>query len=829
MASLPLPTLLHDSLLSRAHHRPPPSPPPPPPTSRLAAARHPSTPSPSPHADELLRSYAAALQGCAASRALRRGQALHARLLRSGPPPDAFLHASLLNMYCKCGRLSTDARRVFDGMPHRDVVAWTAMISAHAAAGDAGSALALFAEMGKEGVVPNGFALAAALKACAVGSDSGFTPQVHVQAVKLQGLVDPYVGSSLVEAYVSCGEVDVAERVLLELPVRSDVSWNALLNEYARDGDYTKVMMVFDKLVESGDEISKYTLPSVLKCCMELGLAKSGQAVHGLVIKRGLETDSVLNNCLIEMYSKCLSAEEAYEVFARIDEPDVMHCSAMISCFDRHDMAPEAFDVFMQMSDMGVKPNQYIFVGIAIAASKTGDMNLCCSVHAQIVKSGFSRTKGVCDAIVTMYVKAGAVQDAILAFDLMHGPDITSWNTLLSGFYSGDNCEHGLRIFKKMVCEGVLANTYTYIGILRCCASLMDLRFGCQVHACILKSGLQIDHDVSRMLLDMYVQAGCSKNARLIFDQLKERDVFSWTIIMSTYAKTDEGEKAIECFRSMLQENKRPNDATLATSLSVCSDLACLGSGLQLHSYTIKSGWNSSVVSGALLDMYVKCGNITDAGFIFDESDTHDLVEWNTIICGYAHHGHGYKALEAFQEMIDEGKVPDEITFIGVLSACSHAGLLDEGRSYFKLLSNVYGITPTLEHYACMVDILAKAGKLAEAESIIIEMPLTPDASLWKTIMGACRIHRNIEIAERAAEKMFELQPDDISSSILLSNIYADLKRWNDVAKLRSMLVDRGVKKEPGCSWIEINGKIHMLLYLFVSISHVHRVEALKS
>uniref|UniRef100_J3L1M1 Pentacotripeptide-repeat region of PRORP domain-containing protein n=2 Tax=Oryza brachyantha TaxID=4533 RepID=J3L1M1_ORYBR len=714
-------------------------------------------------------------------------------------------------MYCKCGRLS-DARSVFDGMPHRDVVAWTAMISAHTAAGDAGSALELFAGMGEQRVVPNEFALAAALRACTVGSDLGFTPQVHAQAVKLESLLDPYVASSLVEAYVSCGEVDVAERALLDSPARSAVSWNALLNEHARHGEYTRVMLVFDKLVESGDEISKYTLPTVLKCCTELGLAKSGQAVHGLVIKRGPETDSIVNNCLIEMYSKCQSADDAYEVFVRIDEPDVVHCSAMISCFDRHDMVPEAFDIFIQMSDMGVEPNQYIFVGIAIVASRTGDLNLCRSVHACIVKSGFSRTKGVCDAIVSMYVKAGAVQDSVLAFDLMHGPDITSWNTLLSGFYSGNNGEHGLAIFKQLICEGVLANKYTYVGILRCCTSLMNLRFGCQVHACVLKSGFQRDDDISRMLLDMYVQAGCFTNARLVFDQLKERDVFSWTVFMSTYGKTDEGEKAIECFRSMLQENKRPNDATLATSLSVCSDLACLGSGLQLHSYTIKSGWSSSVVSSALVDMYVKCGNIRDAEMLFDESDTHDLVEWNTIICGYAHHGRGYKALEAFQEMIDEGKVPDEITFVGVLSACSHAGLLDEGRRYFKLLSSVYGITPTLEHYACMVDILAKAGKLTEAEFLINDMPLIPDASLWKTILAACRIHGNVEVAERAAEKLFEIQPDDISSCILLSNIYADLKMWNDVAKVRSMLVDCGVKKEPGCSWIEINGKIHVFL-----------------
>ncbi|KAL6615511.1 hypothetical protein ACP70R_037781 [Stipagrostis hirtigluma subsp. patula] len=807
MASFPPPLLLHNTLpshLSTPLSLPVTSPVP---LARLAAVSSP------PHADaEELRSRAAALQDCATRRALRRGQALHARLLRSGLQPDAFLHGTLLNMYCKCGRLA-DARRVFDGMPHRDVVAWTSMMSGHTAEGDADEALSLFARMGTEGEAYNGFALAAALKACTVASDLEFTRQVHSQTVKLQqDLYDPYVGSSLVEAYVSSGEVDMAERALLGLPVRSDVSWNALLNGYARHGDYRKVMLVIEKLVASGDEISKYTLPTVLKCCMELGLAKSGQAVHALVIKRGLETDSVLSSCLIEMYAKCLSAEDAYKVFGRIDEPDVVHCSGMISCFDQYGMAWEAFELFVQMVDWGVEPNQYTLVGIAAVASKTSDLNLCRSIHAHILKSGFAMIKVVGDAILNMYVKVGAAQDAMVALDFIHEPDTLSWNTLLSAFYSGSDCEQGLTIFKKMMCEGVLANKYTFVGILRCCTSLMDLRYGCQVHACVLKSGMGRDTDISRILVDMYAQSGCFASARLVFDRLKETDVFSWAVIMSGFAKTDEGEKVIECFRSMLQENIKPNDATLAISLSVCSDLALLGCGLQLHSWAIKSGWNNSVVSSALVDMYVKCGSITDAEMLFYEPETRDQIAWNTIICGYSHHGHAYKALEAFQVMIDEGNRPDKITFVGVLSACTHEGLLDEGRKYFKLMSSIYGITPALEHYACMVDLLAKAGKLPEAESLIEQMPLAPDASLWRTILGACRIHRNIEIAERAAAKLFEIDPDDISSCILLSNIYADLRRWSDVTRLRNMLLDRGVKKEPGCSWIEINGQIHVFL-----------------
>ncbi|KAF0892513.1 hypothetical protein E2562_016818 [Oryza meyeriana var. granulata] len=333
MASLPLPTLLHhDPLRSRSHHRPPPLPPPlaSPLPSRLAAA-HPSAPSPSPYADERLR--AEELRSYAA--------ALHARLLLSGLRPDAFLHDSLLNMYCKCGRLAA-ARSVFDGMPHRDVVSWTAMISAHTAEGDASSAHELFAEMGEQGVVPNGFTLAAVMKASAVGSDLGFTPQVHAQAVKLQGLLDPYVASSLVEAYVSSGEVDVAERTLLDWPVRSDVSWNALLNEYARVGDYTKVMQVFDKLVESGDEISKYTLPTVL----------SGLQLHSYTIKSGWNS-AVVSSALVDMYVKCGNIRDAEMLFDESNTHDLVEWNTIICGYAHHGRGYKALEAFQEMIDEG--------------------------------------------------------------------------------------------------------------------------------------------------------------------------------------------------------------------------------------------------------------------------------------------------------------------------------------------------------------------------------------------------------------------------------------------------------------------------------------------
>ncbi|XP_073006627.1 pentatricopeptide repeat-containing protein At2g33680-like [Typha latifolia] len=761
--------------------------------------------------DDTLKNYAISLKEWTSRGSLISGKAIHARLLRTGVEPDTFLYDCLLNMYSKCGTISY-ARRLFDEMPDRDVVGWTAMIAGYTTENDEKEGLRLFVEMHREGIRPNGFAFAAGLKACSVCLDLDLAKQVHGEAIKMQLLSDSYVGSSLVEVYMKCGEMGLAEKVFFSLRERNSVCWNALFSGYSEMGDKRGVIMLFQKLMESETRPSKYNFPMVIKCFAELGFARHARVVHGLLVKIGLEIDSVLGSSLIDMYSKCESVEDAWKVFVTITEPDVVVCSVMISCYDRQDMILEAFELFVNMGSLGIKPNQYIFVAIASAVSKICDQRLCGSLHACILKSGFMMDREVSNAILNMYMKTGAVKDGCKFFDAILSRDLVSWNTLLSGFHNKSCCEQGLIFFNQMVTENFVPNKYTYVSILRSCTSQIASSYGAQVHARILKHNLEGDSHVGKALLDMYANCGNFTSASLIFAGLKERDVFSWTLVISGCAKADQGEQAIIYYREMQREGVSPNESTLASCLRACSNLAALSCGLQFHSWVIKSGLRNAFVSSALVDMYVKCGSIMDAEIVFYGSTLRDEVSWNTIICGYSNHGYWVKALEAFEQMVDEGKKPDETTFLGVLTACSRAGLLSEAQQYFNSLSQVYGMNPTIEHSACMIDILAKAGKLDEAESFIKQMRVKPDASVWRAILGACRMHGNVELAERAAGKLFELESHLDSTCILLSNVYAALGRWSDVSRVRKMLSSHKVKKEPGCSWIEVNGQVHVFL-----------------
>ncbi|KAK1267308.1 Pentatricopeptide repeat-containing protein [Acorus gramineus] len=727
---------------------------------------------------------------------------------------DSHLWDSFINMYVKCGSFFY-ARKLFDVMPRRDVVAWTALIAGSVREMGGKDGLFLFSDMRRESVCPNGFVLSAVLKACAACLDRRFTSQVHAEVIKLGFLCDLFVGSGLVDAYSKCGEVGLAKRVFFDMPDHNSVSLNALLNGYASSGDEREVLELFRVITESEVRLSKFTLSTVLKCCGSLGAMKEGRVVHGLAIKIGLELDMVLSSCLVDMYSKCGDSDSANGVFERIRRPDVVLWTSMISCFDRGRRFWEACKLFMNMCSMGIMPNEFTLATVVSSASELGDLVFGKSVHGYILKQGFEKDNSVANSLIMMYMSFGAVEDGCKAFDALDDQDTISWNALLSGFHNGEgNSKDGRKIFVKMLDRGFKPNKYTFISVLRSCTSLGAVDFGSQIHTHIVKNDIQRDEFVTTALIDMYAKCNSLQSAVLIFEKLNLRDVFAWTVIISGYTQTDKGEDALKCFRRMHHEGIKPNEFTFASCLSACSSISSLETGRQIHSRAIKAGLShDAFVESALVDMYTKCGCLEDAEVVFGISAwSRDLVLWNTMICGYSHHGYGEKSLATFQNLIDKGVKPDEVTFVGVLSACSHAGLIDDGWRHFNSLRDVYGITPTIVHHACMVDLLGRVGDLNHMEQFLTEMNVVPDALIWQTVLGACRVHGNIKLAERAADKLLELDPHMDSAYILLSNIYALKGRWHDVARVRRSMTHQGVKKEPGCSWIEVDGDVHVFV-----------------
>jgi pentatricopeptide repeat protein len=310
-----------------------------------------------------------------------------------------------------------------------------------------------------------------------------------------------------------------------------------------------------------------------------------------------------------------------------------------------------------------------------------------------------------------------------------------------------------------------------------------------------------------------YSQSGNVGEALNLFEKAPSRDVISWNTMISTYAQSGCFDEAFSLYKKMLPAGVKPNATTFASIIPACANSAALQQGRCVHDDIIRSGVESRVfVGSALVDMYAKCGSIEDARQVFDQMPERNVVSWTAMIVGYAINGYGKEALKLFEEMQQTDAKPNNITFVGILSACCHAGLVDDGLRYFDSMSRHYNITPSVDHYCCIVDLLGRKGRLDEAEDFVLKMPIKPDAAIWVSLLGASRVHKNMELGERVAKHLVDVDPNNSSHYVLLSNIYAEADRWDDKEKVRKLMSERKVIKTPGQSWIEVNNKVNFFL-----------------
>ncbi|KAK9288849.1 hypothetical protein L1049_017315 [Liquidambar formosana] len=344
-------------------------------------------------------------------------------------------------------------------------------------------------------------------------------------------------------------------------------------------------------------------------------------------------------------------------------------------------------------------------------------------------------------------------------------------------------------------------------------AAIPCLHIGKEIHGHIIRTGLDSDAVVWSALSDMYGKCGSIEEARHIFDKTVDRDVVSWTAMIGRYFEEKRSEEGFALFMNLIRSGIRPNEFTFAGVLNACADHAAEGLGKQVHGYMTRIGFDPfSFAASALVHMYSKCGNIETAKMVLKGMPYPDLVSWTSLISGCAQHGQPEEALQFFELLLKSGSQPDQITFVGVLFACTHAGLVDKGLEYFYSIKEKHGLTYTANHYACIIDLLARSGRFKEAEDIIDEMPIKPDKFLWASLLSGCRIHGNLELATQAAEALFEIEPENPATYITLANIYATAGMWDEVAKIRKTMDDRGVVKKPGLSWIEIKREVHVFL-----------------
>lgn len=430
-------------------------------------------------------------------------------------------------------------------------------------------------------------------------------------------------------------------------------------------------------------------------------------------------------------------------------------------------------------------------------------------IHAQIIKTGFDQHVYVVGRIISFHSvsEQGSMDYASSVFHEMQWPDGFLFNTMIRGFGRTNRTEEAFSMYQRMRNKGKPADNFTFCFLLKICGQSTAVELGEQLHCCILKNGLESHVFVRNTLIHMYGLFKDMSTARKLFEEMPNAtDLVSWNTLLDGYVHCAQYEEAQAMFLRMQRSSEfRPDEATFVVVLSACSELGNLDFGTWVHSVIGSSILDQSIsVSNSLIDMYAKCGTIDKALQVFENMKDRNTVSWNSMILGLAMHGHSGEALQLFDRMLGCGKPynePNDITFLGVLCACSHGGLVDQGRRYFDSMQRDYGISPTVRHFGCMVDLLGRAGLVREAYELIRNMPMESNAVVWRTLLGACRLHGDLKLGEIAKKHLAQLEPDHSSDFVLLSHMYAGKDQWNDVFYLREAMKGGGVQKpQPGNS-----------------------------
>ncbi|XAR65332.1 hypothetical protein NMG60_11009417 [Bertholletia excelsa] len=613
---------------------------------------------------------------------------------------------------------------------------------------------------------------------------------------------------------------------------------------------------------------------SLLKVCCETHNQVQAKTLHCLILKSVINPETFLWNNLVNTYSKLGNLQYAryvfdqiprrnpfswntillaysksghisgmQEIFNRMPRRDGVSWNLVISGYASHGLFVESFKVYRQMFQDGIANlNRITFSTLLILSSNQGSADLGRQIHGQITKLGFESYVFVGTSLVNMYFKAelifdaqrvfeelpernvvayntmimgllrcGMVEESTHLFCSMPEKDSVSWTTMITGLAQNGLEMEAMQVFRNMRSQGLIIDQFTFGSILAASGALLALKEGKQIHAYIIRTDFLDNVFVGSALVDMYSKCRSMKYAETVFKRMTFKNVVSWTAMVVGYGQNGYSEEAVQVFCEMQRSGIVPDDFTLGSVISSCANLASLEEGAQFHCQALVSGLISFLtVSNALVTLYGKCGSIEESHRLFNEMNFRDEVSWTALVSGYAQFGKANETIDLFEKMLAHGLKPDEVTFVGVLSACSRAGIVEQGCHYFDSMVKEHGIVPIQGHYTCMIDLFSRSGRLEEAKDFILNMSCSPDAVGWATLLSSCRIRGDMEIGKWAAEALVELEPHNPASYVLLSSMYAAKGKWDEVAHLRRGMRNMGIRKEPGCSWIKYKNRVHI-------------------
>ncbi|MQL76991.1 hypothetical protein Taro_009403 [Colocasia esculenta] len=619
--------------------------------------------------------------------------------------------------------------------------------------------------------------------------------------------------SKMMQGYVKWGDLPEARRLFDGASERNKIMWTIMIGGYAKANLARDAFVVFVGMMRSRARPDHVSFVALLSACEGAQASSLVVQVHTQVVKVGYNSKLIVCNTLVDSYCKCGLLDEASRFFNEVLCKDSVTFNAMLMGYSKEGCYLRALELFLEMRNMGLKPSQFTFSGVLYAATGLGNVGLGLQLHGYLVKCNFGWDVFVNNSLLDFYSKADLMGEAVNLFLEMPELDNVSYNVLISGFASSGQDDESLELFRELQFMGFDRKQFPFPTVLSVAATKQDLQMGRQIHAQTILAGVKSDILVGNALVDMYAKCGEVETAEMIFTGRTDRNTVSWTAMISGYVQNGFYEGALKMFCEMRRNNMFPDRATFSSILRASASLASIGLGKQLHSYLIRSGCLSNVyVGSALLDMYAKCGCMDETVQTFEEMLDRNIVSWNTMMSAYAHSGQGKDAISLFQRMLLCSVEPDSVTFLSLLSACSHGGLVEDGLQLFTSMQNFYMIQPKKEHYSCVIDILGRVGRLDEAEKLMTQIPFEADQIMWSSILNSCRIHRNQELARRAADKLFNMELRDAAPYVIMSNICAAAGRWEDVGRVKKYMKERGVRKEPAFSWVEIKHAVHKFM-----------------
>ncbi|CAN6551035.1 unnamed protein product [Malus baccata var. baccata] len=588
---------------------------------------------------------------------------------------------------------------------------------------------------------------------------------------------------------------------------------NVHLVSLSKQGKLREARQFLEQMNEAGVSVSPQSYKCLFEMCGLKGSLLDGKSVHRWLRRTVKNPPEFLENDALQMYCECGSLSDAQKVFDEMLERNLVSWVIIISAYAQKGILKRAISMFSKMLESGIRPNASIFTSVLSSLTEDSLLELGKQIHSYVIRSEMSSNVSVETAIANMYVKCGWLEGARLVFDRMEERNAVVWTGLMVGYTEDEKPEEILELFAEMVRKSVEVDDFVFSIVLKACAGLQDLNMGRQIHGYSVKLGLDSDVSVGTPLVDFYAKCAKLESACRAFERIHEPNDVSWSAIISGYCQSGKFEECVKIFQSLITKDVTLNSFVYTSIFQACSAIADINLGTQVHADAIKRGLIVFLHgASALITMYSKCGRLDCAYRAFESIDKPDAVAWTAIICGYAYHGNASEALTLFNRMQDSGVKPNSVTFIAVLTACSHSGLVTDGKQFLESMSSVYHVEPTIDHYDCMIDIYSRAGQLQEALDLIKSMPFEPDAMSWKSLLGGCWIHRNLELGKLAAENLLQLDPEDTASYIIMFNLYASSGKWEEAAVYRRMMAERNLRKEIGCSWITVKGEKHRFI-----------------